>query len=276
MTKNWIAINILLLMVAGFLGWQLRRSIYQFKAANDLGKIQPVMDMKQKMNAEGGLAPIRPPRVYNAAEFSVIPEKNVFSEFRAREEKTDTPAVAEVPPLAQKPVLVGVTISGGMRMASIIDPLNTSQARRAQTKRLGDVYQGYTITDITEDRIVLESGSRREIIPLHDGAKHQPQAGKTPILATRVVSFGAGGSAGGGAVAVISGGPGRTPAPVAVPTPITPVVQPVTPRPAAQPARQTAAPLQPATPIYNPAAAPAGNVIRTPFGDIVRDPTPKP
>lgn len=182
--------------------------------------------------------------------------------------------VLEAPPLAQKPIYVGVTIFENRRMASIIDPTNAGGGRKTQTRRIGDVYQGYTITDITESQMILENGNRREIIPLHDGAKRSGQ-GKTPILATRIVAIG--GGAGGGA---------STP-PIASSVP--PGAVPRTGGPASAVIggtgqRTTASPptaVRSVPPQVQQQGA-AGNlnegtdaqgrrVIRTPFGDIVRD-----
>ncbi len=272
MTRNWIAANLVLLAVAGLLGWQLNSSIKRFNADSDLSKLQPVKDLKQSITQDsGGLPAFAPPKKYRAADFATIPQQNLFSETRAKEEKVETPVVQEVPALQVKPILVGVTIKGEQRLASIVDPSSSGGARKSRTKRIGDSYQGYTVTDITENQMVLESGHRKEVIPLFDSSKHNAKGGggKTPILPTRIVSFGAGagGAAGGGS-------------PVSTPSPVRPVAQASAaaggPRPATPPAKTTpvAAP-QPATPAQ---ATPAGEttnpqgqrVIRTPFGDIVR------
>ncbi len=170
-----------------------------------------------------------------------------------------------------KPTLVGVTLAGGQRLASIIDPASPG-GRRSQTKRLGDTYQGYTITDITSSEMVLELGHRREVIPLRDGSRPSGQGGKTPVLATRVVPFGGGGGA-----------------PVTVSAPVVVTQNPVPTRPsgpAASPAprriglqvrqgpAQTA---QPTGPGWNDRVDEQGRrVVRTPFGDIVRDKPPNP
>ncbi len=274
MTKKWIAVNLVLLVTACLLGWQLKVSVDRFNRENDLARLQPVKDMKQKLTLEGGVPPMKAPRQYSAAEFAVIPEKNVFSPNRAREEKEVVAAVPEVPQLQQKPILVGVALAGDQRMASIIDPtVPVGPGRKTQTKRVGDVYQGYVITDITESQMVLESGTRREVIPLHDGSKRTAQAGKTPILATRIVNFGAGSAGGPTAVAVSSrpGGQG------AMASSIGGAQRPGATTASQQAAAKPAATVTPAqTPqggLVNPSEftdAQGRRVIRTPFGDIVR------
>jgi hypothetical protein len=283
MTKKWIAINLLLLGIAGLLEWQLLYSVRRFNAENSLAKIQPVQDMKRKI-IQDSLPQLPPAKNYLPAEFASIPEKNIFSESRTKEEKTETAASGDMPTLMQKPVLVGVTIMDGERKASIIDPTSSPQQRdrRAQIKRVGDVYQGYTITDIAPDHIVLESGMRKEIIPLHEGSK-QRSPGKTAILSTRVVPIGPGGASGGAAVTVgaaigsparstaAPGAPSAVPAatgnaPVAIQAPARQVRQPVqTPsQPAALPAASQPT-VQPAVP-----QVPGRQIIRTPFGDVIR------
>ncbi|MBN1571089.1 MAG: hypothetical protein JXA73_24855 [Acidobacteria bacterium] len=276
MTKKWIAITTLLLVITCLLGWQLRASMLRFYSENDLAKLQPVKDAKQRIVPESPPAKPVQPQKYNPAEFSMVPENNVFSESRTKEEKLEVMAPPEPPPLAQKPILVGVTILDNEKRASIIDPTNPQQGktRRAEIKRIGDVFHGYTITEITTANIVLESGTRREIIPLHEGSKRS-QGGKTPILSTRVVSFG-GGSSGGTPVTVASGASVRAAAAPAAssPQPSPPVG--IAPAPAQQ--RTTTVTTPQATTRQARQQAPAAQqrdaqgrrVIRTPFGTIVR------
>jgi hypothetical protein len=279
MTKKWIAINLLLLAIAALLGWRLQQSIFQFKAENNLAKIQPAADLKKTMLQEKLVFKPTPVRNYNPAEFAVIPEKNLFTDSRSKEEKVENLAPPEPPPLAQKPILVGISITDKERTASIIDPtaqpLPNERGRRGQVKKIGDVYQGYTITEILPDRLVLESGTRKEVIPLREGSK-RAQGGKTAILSTRVVPVGAGGASGGMMINVAGSAPGAAPQRTSV-APIGPPAgsQPATVIQTAPPSRSAAG--QPATQQAQPAAqpSPAGDsgptrIIKTPFGDIVR------
>lgn len=294
MTKKWIAINLLLLAVAGLLARQLYVSVNRFNAESDLAKIQPVQDVKQKMIQEKPLPNLPPPGNYVPGDFAVVAEKNVFTESRSKEETIESAGSVEVPPLTPKPILVGVTLSGSQQTAAIIDPSASSsqgQTRRAQIKRVGDFYRGYRITSIDLDRIVLESGTRREIIPLHEGSK-RARGGKTSILATRVVPIGSGGGSGSIAVSIVPGGggtgrasaaPARAPAAAAASQPAGVQTTVVPPRPAAvavqeqAPAAQEQAPVrtplptrQQQTPSTGGTDASRGRVVRTPFGDIVR------
>ncbi len=273
MTKKWIAINLLLLAITAELGWQLRVAIRHFKAQNSVAKIQPAPDLKKMMLPEKQAPKAFSPAKYNAAEFAVIPEKNVFADIRSKEEVVVNLAPPEPPPLTVKPILVGITIADNERKASIIEPgaamvPNDRGGRRAQFKKIGDVYQGYTITEIQQDHIVLTSGTRREVIPLREGAK-KATGGKTPILSTRVVPIGQGSIVGGTPISV--GGTGVVAPPRTSVTAVGSSSQPSASQPGAQAGASRGAAAQPAAAPSAPAAEPgASRVIRTPFGDVVR------
>ncbi|MBM3790767.1 MAG: hypothetical protein FJW35_10535 [Acidobacteria bacterium] len=300
MTKNWIVINVVLLTVASLLGWQVYRSVQEFKSRNDPAAIAPTEDLKKRITAETTLPPAPPRAAYNPGEFAAIPDKNLFAESRSGEERVADTQVAEVPALSVKPVLVGVILSGSENLALVVDPTSQDARRRAQTKRLGDSFQGYTITEIAPTRMVLEYAGRREIIPLYDGSRRSAQGGKTPVIATRVVNFGGGGTSGAAtgirpAVteagrAVVTNPSARSVTRTAQPAG-TPVVQ-TNPEPGARPAegqesqgqRMIRTPFgefpEPAPQATSPTElrdAQGRRIIRTPFGDIVRpEPPAKP
>jgi len=215
MSKKWVIINLLLLAGAGALAWQLSTSIRRFRLSNDISKIQPVADPKRLTSGERGLPALQPVRRYNPPDFAGIPAQNIFSDSRSNQ-KEEVKVVQEAPELRVKPVLVGVTMFGDQRYAIITQtqqaPAAGSGGRRGQTKRLGDVYEGYTIVDITEDKMVLQYGSRREIIPLFDSTKQRDRSAKTPLIATRVVNFG-----GGSASPLVVSSPGAPPRPSSQP-----------------------------------------------------------
>jgi hypothetical protein len=280
MTKNWLAINAVLLLLSGFLGWRLYTSAKTFRLENDVAKIQPSKDPKNTIALEAALAPVKPPVVYNPADFAIIPAQTIFSDTRAKEEAAAAaPVVAEAPPLQVKPILVGVTLVGEQKLASVIDPVAPNPARRSTTKRLGDSFQGYIITDITRDQLVLERGSRREVIPLFDSSKHPAQGtaaqgGRTPILPTRIVAIGGGGSSGQGAAQPVQGGQRPVPASAAsgAAQAGAPAVQPPGRNPT-QPGRQVS-PASQTAPTPSPTDQQGRRVIRTPFGDVPVRPDP--
>jgi hypothetical protein len=278
MARKWIIINLLLLAAAGLLGWRLQASINQFNAENDPATIQPARDVRQAVLQEKMPLPApAPPIDYHPAEFAIIPERTIFSESRSKGDLTGSVPVVEPAQMTQRPILVGITVADNHYGALLIDQAAAMQGRtrRAELKRIGDFYQGYTITAIASDHIVMESGTRREIIPLHEGSK-QAQAGKTPILSTRVVAFGGGGVSGGTPVPG-----GATGIPEIPRVPATQIVVPGATRtqeiisPAGRGGQVTAPAPVPedvdrTPPTSQPQPAGGTRVIRTPFGDIIR------
>ena len=279
MTKKWIAINLILLAVAVLLGWQLNNAVKRFEAENDTAKVQPP---KKKASPDAGLPAVQPPRKFSETEFAAIRDQNVFAEVRRSDEPTDAAAAnpTVTMELKDKPVLLGVVVSGSQRMAMIMDPTaaGARSGRVTQTMRLGDNYRGFVVTDIREKEMVLEFGSSKEIIPLYDPSK-QRQSGKTPILSTRVVSFGPAPS---GGTAVASATTSGRPAAQQTPASTTqgrgqtanPSQQPAGGRGAVQGTGQPAVQAYPPTTLYpNQYIDSQGRIVtQSPFGPIIQNP----
>jgi hypothetical protein len=219
MTKKWIAINLMMLAAVALLGWQLYVSIQRFKNENTIANAARVPASKKRAAPEGGLPPQASQQKINDAEFSVIPDQNLFAEIRKMAPPVDnTPAPDPPRKLDIIPVLVGVAISGSHRTALINDPAagNAPGARRTLTMRTGDNYRGFVVTDITQENMVLEFGPSRYVIPLFDTSK-PAQSGKTQIVATRVVNFGPGSAAATAPVVAAAARPGASPATAVAP-----------------------------------------------------------
>jgi hypothetical protein len=287
MNRNWIVVNMFLIAVAGVLGWQLYLSAQRFQIDNDPAGIVPRPDPKSEISGGGELLPLQAPQRVDALEFGSIPSKNLFTATRGVEDaQEEAPAEPEAQPLTNKPVLVGVTLVGGEQTALVNDPAS-KQARRTKIVRLGDTFEGYTVTEISANRMVLEYGSRREVIPLYDPAKHPTPSGKTPIIATRVVNFGKGAASGSTGTSRTTAQPtqqavrttrdqGRRVVTTSTPT----TSSRASGRSNTQQTRQSAtrqgnAQNRSATKSANETIDAQGRrIIRTPFGDIVR-PAPK-
>jgi hypothetical protein len=279
-TKKWIAINLMLLLGAGLLGWQLKGAIESFKAENNIAKIQPA---KKKTGPENVRPPAQPPQKYNEAQFSSIYNQNLFAQSRKLDEPENANQQPETRELQNPPILVGAMIAGSKKTALIIDTSSQSGLHKTQTMRIGDIYQGFTITDITERDIVLEYGASRKVIPLSDTSK-PAQMGKTPILQTRIVSFGApvggGQGANAGGIGVFNGvnnraGAGQNPAGArGNPQQVVPMQQAGGARGANQPAQQIGVPATQQGNLYPNQFINSQNqvITNTPFGQIVTQP----
>jgi hypothetical protein len=188
MTKKWIGINLLLLAIAAFAGYQLYDSVQQFEAVNAIENIRP-----QAQTGAGNeiLPPPQQEKRYSPMDFAVISDKNVFSETRTKEESVDEPAVAGTLPDSQKPTLVGVIVSGKQKVATLLEPAARGQSGDTILKKLGETYQNYTITEIEADHIVLDGGDRKVRVELNDISLPAPTR-RTVNVSTRVIPIGGG------------------------------------------------------------------------------------
>jgi hypothetical protein len=287
MTKKWIGINLLLFIVAAIAAYQLYDSIQQFETNNDISKIGPAETGSQ----EPLLPP--PPKIerYSPMEFAEISDKNVFSETRTKGESSEaTTAATGTLPAAQKPTLVGVIISDKQKVATLQEPRTGGRTGQVLLKKVGDTYQGYTITGIETDHIVLDNGIQKATLALNDTSQPAPNR-KTVTVPTRVVPFGNTAATATASAAIVVGQtlptrsiPGRT-TPQTANTPTDNINQNfIVPVPGGQTGRQTtqaetpaaaqATTQQPATqqPAANTANPNGGTrIIRTPFGEILRN-----
>ncbi len=273
MTKRWILINLALLCVAGLLGWYGREMVRRYNQENDLSAIKPSTPSKSPERPDKGLPPPVAPRKYSPPEFATIVDKNVFSDSRTNQAAEVAPVVVEeTPALNPKPILIGTLCCGDRSLATIVDPsvpVAPTGKGRGQIVRLGDVFHGYTVVDITVDRVVLAYGSRREVIELNDTTRQTAKGTRTPIIATRVVNFGGGTAVGTLAAVSVGQTPQRA---AAAPVPSAPVVM----MPGTQPVR-TSAGIVPVAP--RPTTVTRGvdtqtnrQVFQTPAGVIVTYP----
>jgi hypothetical protein len=283
MNKRWIFIIGLLLIVTGLLAWQLSRSIRQFNRENDPSRITSVrpVPVNGRQNTMHAVQP--PPQ--SASDFKSIVDQNVFSDTRSNNVNYDAPVVIESPPIKNRPYLLGVMVSAGESFATLLDPSNPQSAvpgkRRGRTMRVGDVYEGYTLVDIAKDQIVLQNGTRSEVIKLGDSARKKEKGIKTPLIASRIIGFGSSAINGVTTAAPVEMAGNRPP--VQVPNTPTPRVEAPVPAPVTAPKQNVQAAvgqqgITVATPVPM-TISPAGIdtqtnriVIRSPLGDIITYP----
>lgn len=282
MTKKWIGINLLLFIVAVIAAYQLYDSIQQFKTNNDISKIAPAETGSQESLVP---PPLKIER-YSPVDFAEISDKNVFSATRTKEAAAEgTVAATATLPASQKPTLVGVVMSDKQKVATLQEPRTGGKAGQTVLKKVGDTYQGYTITEIDTDHIVLDNGSQKATLALNDTSQPAPNR-KTVSVPTRVVPFGNAAATETASAAIVVGQtqptrsvPGRTtPQPANTPTdntnrnfiiPVSGGQASQTASPAASPAAAPAAAQQPAANSGNSTGR--SRIIRTPFGEILRD-----
>ena len=275
--------------MAVFAGWQLYASVQQFKEDNDLSKIQPDGSLSQKTAQDTILPAPLTANKYRPVDFTIIPEKNVFSESRTSEASADSPAISGTMPSTVKPVLVGVILSENQKIASLQEPPGRARSTQVQAKKIGDTYEGYTITAIESDHIELSNGNLKELVYLNDSSR-PAQRTKTTIISTRVIPIGGRTTAANTPTYVVLDS-NRRPVSVQIPTP------PQSPNSGAAGAQSNIIMVNPTTvqsgilpqgiqpqstptsqvnppEATNPGGAPTrrSRVIQSPFGDIIRNP----
>jgi hypothetical protein len=166
MKKIWIATNLLLLAITVLFGRHVRNSIDDYKNKINPDGVKLIQTDKPELAPDKVLPAPNPPKICNPADFSVIAEKVLFFENRINEEKQPDTAqtlASEVPPLTQKPILVGTSISDNRQLAFIIDPAVLQRVQGgAQPTRQGDqapapaVNQGGSVQGIAQ---ALSQGS---------------------------------------------------------------------------------------------------------------------
>jgi hypothetical protein len=139
----------------------------------------PVTKMKPAVEADKGVDAGHSP---SPSDFVVIAEQNLFHPDRKvpTDKKNDLPK----PEL----ILYGTLVTDSLSVAYIEDkkaPVTTAGRGKRQTaSKKGDVISGFTITEISSDKIVLVRGDERMTVPLMEGEKRkgmdQPPAKTQP------------------------------------------------------------------------------------------------
>jgi hypothetical protein len=238
----------------------------------------------------------------------VISDKSLFLESRSLQTASAAPVVETAPQLNPKPILMGVAQVGAEPRAFIQTLRAQPGQRPTMTLRLGQIYEGYKVSNIKNTRVELSytspSGNvTTQVLDIHDDSKRGMRAAiKTPLAQSQVISIG-------GPAMQPAGGSGQPPGAQGpavddqgrrvLRTPFGDIVQGANQGlqqrgPGASPMSQRDQLLQQiqqqemqarpdqqmrtATPVRrNEVIDDQGRrVIRTPFGDIVRPPEPTP
>lgn len=198
MPKRLLALNLLLAAAAVALSVELVRVLsapHSLPPASARPAVQPVVAPKDEP------APSRP----SLAAYGVVAARNLFNS-----DRSEVVAQAPLAPSA-KPVLHGVVINEGVRVAYLEDPVT----KRVFGYKIGDTVGGGQLDQIEADRVVIKRAEGPLEVKLKDPTKPRPVV-SAPKPPTRV-------------------GPpaGAPPVPTLVPSApgVPPSVPPVGPRP---------------------------------------------
>lgn len=164
MARKLLLINLILVLLIAALGMQLVWSWQGFDQEKNIGRImaefrstQP--EVGEPLDAGGRSAYL---------DYQLIAEKNLFSSDRQPpQEEGEEAASAAPPPLVPEPILHGTLKIGDTQFATVTKYEGTGRRRAQGTKvrvGLGDLVQGYTVSEISRDAMVLKWNDTEVVI----------------------------------------------------------------------------------------------------------------
>ena len=143
MFRNYFFINIILILIVSFLGFRFYKAV-MYK------KDDPVNITVKK--AEPGKIPAAgEEQGINKESLKVITDKDIF-----RPSRTSSLLAVNSRPLKNPPTLFGTIISGAEKKAL----LKEDAGKTAKMYRIKESVSGYLITDIQDDKVLLEAGGQ--------------------------------------------------------------------------------------------------------------------
>lgn len=179
MARKLLLINLILVLAIAGLGMQLVWSWQGFEREKNIGQI-----MAGFRNPQPGAAqPIDTGDQSAYLDYQLVSEKNLFSPDRQPpQDEGEDAAAAAPPPLVPEPILHGTLKIGDKQFATVTKYEGTGR-RRAQGNKvrvaLGDVVQGYTVSEISRDAIVLKWNDTEVVI--EKGLNARPEAPQRQI-----------------------------------------------------------------------------------------------
>ncbi|MEE8584604.1 MAG: hypothetical protein V3T83_07110 [Acidobacteriota bacterium] len=132
----------------------------------------------------------------SSLDYQLIAENCLFAEDRQPPQEEDGSSTEETAPqLSPEPILHGTLIIGERRAATVTKFEGTGGLRAHGSKvrvSLGDVVQGYTVSEITEDAIVLKWNDTEVVIEKELGGRPEaPDGSKIAAVGVNIFRIGA-------------------------------------------------------------------------------------
>lgn len=180
MARKLLLINLVLALTVAGLGMHLIWSWQEFEQQQNISQLlagleSPQNSQLQPFDQEYGRQP-------GFVDYQLIAEKNLFAADRQPPQE-DAGEMAEetAPPLNPEPILHGTLVIGDRQFATITK-FEGSRRRREQSKvkvTLGDDVQGYKVSEISRDAIVLKWNDTEVVIEKDLGER--PEASRRQI-----------------------------------------------------------------------------------------------
>jgi hypothetical protein len=160
--RNYFLLNLLLLLIIGVLGVKFYNII-----ANKT-EIPSEASVKGAQKVDKGIPSGN--KNVNEGEFNKISDLDLFRPSRSA--PAEEAKQSEVSPMKDPPKLFGTIIFDSNRTAILEDP----ETKTTKAYRLGDMILGYTISDISESKVVLTRDGDDVVVKLRDD-----KGVKTPV-----------------------------------------------------------------------------------------------
>ena len=180
MLRNYFLLNILLLLIIGVLGVKFYNTVTSTTEIPSEASIKGVQKIGREIPSEN--------RNINENEFNKIADLDLFRPSRSA--PAEEAKKSETAPMKDPPKLFGTVILESSRTAILEDP----ETKTTKVYRLGDMILGYTISEITESKVVLTRDGDDVEVKLRDDkgvkspvrAAAQPGIGAPPPVQSQV------------------------------------------------------------------------------------------
>ncbi len=150
MLRNYFLINLMLILILGFLGFKLYETLVYRPGMPSPSKVEQAKEKKLTKR-------VRP--LMNEAAYAVITQKDLFRPSRSASEKIADKKDEKAAP-KNPPKLFGTIILENEKTAILQD----SDSKKTKMYKLNELIAGYTITDIHADKVELvKDGEKFEV-----------------------------------------------------------------------------------------------------------------
>jgi hypothetical protein len=128
----------------------------------------PVLASRKSPGADSKGTMSRQEKIVNESAYNIIVQKDLFRPSRTPVKKdTSSPPVITS---KEKPQLFGTTIMGELKSAILEDPTS----KTTKLYHVNDSIGGFTISEIFENKVVLEKGGAKVVIKLREKKDFKP------------------------------------------------------------------------------------------------------
>jgi len=181
MKKYWLILNALLLLLASFLVYQLRKQWRLYESQHNPARLIASTGQVVGIGARG-------PRTVVPANYSVIPDNHLFTVERNNTIPPEPTAAPDPKVTAPKPILMGIMGLSGSSYALMVSG-NGGESNLYRRLKIGEQLDGYTLVRVLHDKVVMNAGGQELDVRIADQPRRsQPAAQAAPSASAGTVS----------------------------------------------------------------------------------------